>query len=434
MMRLLLLALIGTGLYFGGAWLLAHPGTIQVNWFGYDVTLHVLVAGLVLALFAGVVAFFTVLLWQVVTWPKRRRVRRQHRTFTRGLAQLTKGVTALAMGDEDAAQEALNKALIALPGEPLPKLLTAQLMQRQGRQEDARLQFRALMEHPLTAELATRHVIEQHIARREWGEAITLAEEARKTHPEDRWLVVTLIGLYAHLNSTSQMLALTEGWQWKSPLNKPERHRYAALAHYLAARLQDAPRRKEQALRHAVGYAPDFLPAILDYAAWLHAEGNARSARKWLLDAWKAQPSFPLIAPILASIAEASPRAQQRLLKPFLRGELSALHQLLIARQAMQADEHERARAALEEAIALEESKEACSLMAELVTETQNADAARLWVKRALEAPLSATWVCHDCGHLHREWHAHCGACGHFDTLNYERPEARITSVEMVTV
>jgi uncharacterized membrane-anchored protein len=75
------------------------------------------------------------------------------------------------MGNEDVAEEAIGKALLALPGEPLPQLLSAQLLQRQGKHADAQVKFKALMDHSATSELATRRLIEQHVSREEWGEA-----------------------------------------------------------------------------------------------------------------------------------------------------------------------------------------------------------------------------------------------------------------------
>lgn len=429
---LLFLILTGT-LLLGGRWLLNNPGEIVVNWLGYEVTLHVVVVAALLLAVTLIVTFLAITSWQVLTWGKRRRQRRELRTLQGGLKQLTLGVTALAMGDENAAQEALKKASLALPNDPLPQLLTAQLLQRQGKHEDARAEFKRLMAHEATAALATRRLIEQHVAAREWKEATTLAETARKEATKDRWLVLTLLDLYARDNNSTAMLALTEGWGWQSPLSKEERHRYAALAHYLAALREEAPRRQEQFLRHAVGYAPEFLPAIVAFAETMQKDGQLRRARKWLRAAWEKDPAHLLIRPILATLTEESPRAQQRLLKPFLKGELTGNHHLLAAHQAFEANELERAKTSVESALALEESKAACSLMAEIEKSLRGVDAANGWLARALQAPAAQTWVCHDCGTQHLTWDAHCHSCQHFDSLRYERPEARITSVELTT-
>ena len=433
MIQIIAFILIIGGLILGGQWLLAHPGEVVINWFGYDVTLHVVVVVALLLLLVLVVALFSVAFWQIATWPRRRRARRAHRTLESGLKQLTLGVTALAMGDEDAAQAALKKAALALPSDPLPQLLTAQLLQRQGKHEDARAQFRALMQHEMTAPLATRRLIEQHIAAREWTEASKLTEQARANAPKDRWLVMTLIDLYARDGNATAMLALSEGWQWQSPLTKEERHRYAALAHYLAATKQENPHKKEQSLRHAVGYAPEFLPAIVDFATNLQAEGELRRARKWLRAAWEKAPNLLLIDPILATIGDESPRAQLRLLRPFLKTGDSVAHHLLAAHQAYDVGEYERAKEAVEASLALSETKEACSLMADIEKHLRGVDAANGWLARAIDAPASETWVCNDCGAQHAVWQSHCQSCQHFDSLRYERPEARITSIELAT-
>lgn len=431
MLQFLLMVGLIVGLLLGGQWLLANPGEVSINWLGYNITLHMLIVVALLLTLAFIISLFSVTVWQVLTWPHRRRARKKYRTLESGLKQLTLGVTALAMGDEESAHTALKKASLALPHDPLPQLLTAQLLQRQGKHEDARAQFRALMHHEMTAPLATRRLIEQHVANREWLEATRLTEEARKEAPKDRWLLLTLLDLYARDYNTTEMLALTEGWQWQSPLAKEERHRYAAIAHYLAAVKQPDAHKKEQSLRHAVGYAPDFLPAIIDFADVLMAQEEKRRARKWLRAAWEKTPNYLLIEPILSTIEEESPRAQQRLLKPFMTSGATAMHQLLAAKQAFNAQEFERAKEATEKSLALGETKEACSLMSEIEKHLRGVDAANGWLARAVDAPASETWVCDHCGTEHEQWHSHCVHCQHFDSLRYARPEARITSVEL---
>ena len=421
------------GLILGGQWLIANPGEMIIHWFGYDITVHIAVVALALLTLAVLVSVLSITFSKLLNWPKRRRSRRQMRTLQAGLRHLTLGVTALAMGDEAAAQDALKKATLALPNDPLPQLLTAQLLQRQGKHDDARAQFKALMQHEVTAPLATRRLIEQHVHAREWLEATKLTEAARKEAPKDRWLVLTLLDLYARDGNSTAMLALSEGWQWQSPLTKEERHRYAALAHYQAASLERNDHKKEQSLRHAVGYAPDFLPAVIDYASSLQSQGQLRRARKWLRGAWETSPNLLLIEPILSTLEDESPRAQLRLLRAFLKGDATALTHVLAAEQAYAVGEFARAKISAEAALALEESKAASSLMARIEKELHGNDAANRWLERALNAPRSEAWVCDHCGEPHDAWHMHCTACQHFDSLRYGRPEARITSVELAT-
>ena len=433
MVHFLFFILILAGVIISGQWLLSHPGEVVISWFNYDITLHIAIAAALLLALVIIVIVLAISFWQLLTWGKRRRARKKYRTLESGLKQLTLGVTALAMGDEESAHTALKKAALALPNDPLPQLLTAQLLQRQGKHEDARAQFKQLMQHEITAPLATRRLIEQHVSTHEWLEATKLTEEARTEAPKDRWLILTLIDLYARDSNTTAMLALTEGWQWQSPLTKEERHHYAALAHYLAAVKQPDAHKKEQELRHAVGYAPDFLPAIIDFSDVLLAENQTRRARKWLRAAWEKAPSYLLIDPILSTIADESPRAQLRLLRPFLKGTAHVNHHLLSAQQACDVDDFERAKTHAEAALALEETKAACSLMAQIEKHLRGVDAANGWLARAVDAPESESWVCDHCGMQHERWHAHCTSCQHFDSLRYARPETRITSVELTT-
>ncbi len=416
------------GLLFAGQWLLAHPGEIAVQWFGYEVTVHIIVVAAVILIVIVLSAILSISLWHMLSWSKRRRARRQTHALTNGLKQLTLGVTALAMGDETLAHAALKKASLALPNDPLPQLLTAQLLQRQGKHADARVTFQALLSHPVTAPLATRRLIEQHISAREWHEAATLAHTARKEAPKDRWLVLTLLDLHARDGDYAPMLALTEGWQWQSPLSKPERHRYAALAYYLMAKLEREPRKQQHYLRYTLGYAPDFLPAIIDMASLTHEEGQAKRARKWLLSAWKTSPNAMLIAPILATIHDETPRRQLRLLRPFIGKANHANHHLLKAQHAFAVGDLSEAKQSVNAALAREESKAACLLMASIEQQLSGTDAQNQWLTRAISAPSSAPWACTHCTTRHEEWQVHCSHCDHFDTVTLVEAPAIVVS------
>jgi HemY protein len=431
MLRFLIALMLCIPVLLAGSWLLQNPGTVQINWFDYAITVHTAMVVLIVLMLCITISLISWLVFKLITWPQRRHARKKYRTLERGLFQLTQGVTALAMGDDDAAHEALKKASLALPDAPLPQLLRAQLLQRQGKHEDAQVYLKALMNHAMTAPLATRRLIEQHVAEREWLEATALAEEARRETPYDRWLALTLLDLYARERESTKMLALTEGWKWQSPIAKEERHRYAALAYFMAAEKQKDPHLKAQSLRHAVGYAPDFLPATIAYAEAMMADESPRRARKWLREAWVKGPSPLLIAPILRTLHDESPRAQERLLKPFLSGEPHALKHLLSAEQSLTERNFARARLSLEASLAMHESKTAATRMAEVEKELHGPDAANVWFARAADAPASPSWLCMQCATQHPQWQPHCNGCNHFDSLRYECPAPRGTSLEM---
>lgn len=433
MARFVLFLILLVPLVIAGNWLMQHPGTVVIDWMGLNIELHIAMLALLVVGSCAVVTALVLMLWQLASWPERRRTRRRYRTLTRGLHQLTHGVTALALGDEAAANSALKKAMAALPNEPLPRLLSAQLLQRQGQHEAARTHLRALLNHASTALLASKRLIEQHQQRQEWDAAITLAEQVYSDHPREHWVVMTLIDLYARQENTKAMLSLSEGFQWQSPLSKAERNHVAAMAYYLQAQGAEHSRAQRNALRHAVGFDADFLPAVIEYATLLMEEGERRSARKWLLAAWLAHPRAPLIMPILQSMETASPKAQHRLLKPFLAHGQSPEHALLRAHHAVQLGDDAAAETALAEALAMEERRDACALMAEVEKRLRGEEAAHRWLARALRAPAEAGWICEHCGHAHAEWQAHCDACATFDSLQFMRPEARVTSVELAT-
>ena len=430
MARFVLFLVLLVPLTIAGNWLAGNPGHVNIDWLGYEITMHTGVAIVLLALLCLAAVLVSLVLWQLATWPDRRRARHRYRTVSRGLQHITHGMTALALGDESTAESALRKARASLPGEALPTLLTAQLLQRQGKQEEARGHFRALLAYKSTATLATHRLIEQHLSQREWAEAAVQAEEAHRDAPRDRWLLLTLIDLAARLGDTARIKALTEGWHWQSPLERHERHRYAAIGYLLAADRDATPRARLTSLRHAYGYAPDFLPTAIAYAKALSDGGEFKQARKVLRHAWNVTPANALVAPIMRALGNATPRQQHRLLKPFMNNDSAARH-LLAAQQALEEGDFERVRTAAGLALAVEESKQGCALMAEAEKQLHGAEAATVWLARAMDAPRPSAWVCHRCGTNHGVWQPHCSGCEAFDTLAYERPEARITSIDV---
>lgn len=433
MARFVLFLILLVPVVVAGNWLIANPGTVDVQWLGYDIQMHIVVLASLVALTCAVLVTVVLLLWQLAGWPQRRRARKRYRTLARGLTQLTHGVTALALGDEKSADAALKKAMHLLPKEPLPQLLTAQLLQRQGNHDAARTHLRALLKHESTAMLASKRLIEQHTHSSEWESAIALAEQVYTDNPRERWVVLTLLDLYARTGNTRAMLSLSEGFQWQSPLTKPERHRFAALAYYLQSQSAANERAERTALRHAVGFAPEFLPALLAYADLLMQAREYRPARKLLLSAWVKKPQTILIDPILQSIETLSVRAQERLLRPFLQAAPGPESALLRARHALLTNDAAAAQEALQDTLVEQETREACLTMAEAEKLLRGDEAANRWLGRAMRAPASEAWLCDACGHTHAAWQAHCAQCGSFDSLHYMRPEARITSVELAT-
>lgn len=430
MARFVLFLILLVPLTIAGNWLMGNPGMIRIDWLGYEIEMHIALAVIALVVVCIAAVLLALALWQLATWPDRRRAKRRYRTLSRGLQHLTQGMTSLALGHESAAETALKKARATLPGEPLPKLLTAQLLQRQGKQEEARGEFRALLAYKSTAQLATHRLIEQHLVRREWAEAAAQAEDARRDAPRDRWLALTLIDLYTRLGNTAGMKSLTEGWHFHSPLTKAERHRYAAIAYLLSGQRETTPRGRLTAARHAYHYAPDFLPAALAYADALTAEQDFKAARKVLLANWLREPVPAIINPLMQALGPANARQQRRLIQPFLKNE-SAARYLLEAQQAFEESDFPRMKQAAETALSFEESKQGCAYMAEAEKEISGAEASSVWLARAMDAPRPPGWICQRCGTGHAAWQPHCNGCDTFDSLAYERPEARITSIDL---
>ena len=69
MLQFIFIILVLAGLYMGGQWFLAHPGEMAINWFGYDITIHIVVVAAALLALIVLVALLSITLWKLLTCP-----------------------------------------------------------------------------------------------------------------------------------------------------------------------------------------------------------------------------------------------------------------------------------------------------------------------------------------------------------------------------
>src|SRR5581483_1457749 len=156
MIRILFFILCVVAAAFGVAWFADRPGTIKIEWLGYQVETSALVGAL--AVIALVVAL--ILLWAIVryilTRPAAIAAYTKQRRKTQGLEALSRGLLAIGVGDRAQAQRYAGIARRNLPDEPLTALLRAQAAQLKGDKAAARRAFEAMLDKPATELLGVR--------------------------------------------------------------------------------------------------------------------------------------------------------------------------------------------------------------------------------------------------------------------------------------
>ncbi|MBI4725039.1 MAG: heme biosynthesis protein HemY, partial [Rhodomicrobium sp.] len=263
MIRLVLYFVLVAAAAWGLAWVADRPGSLTVEWLGYDIRTSVFIAAIALIIFF---AAFSLAIWLgVLTWTAPRRIARrlERRRKRIGQEAVRRGIFAAGAGDKLAALKAGAIAKRHVPEEPLALLLEAQSAQLNEDPVASRQAFERMLENPGMAELGLRGL---YIEAKKAGQseaAKQLAERALTANPALSWPSSALFEMQCR-----------EG-EWRAALRtlgiaKQHRHiagpeadrRRALLLTQLAIELEDTQQGKALAYaQEAIGLAPSLIPA-----------------------------------------------------------------------------------------------------------------------------------------------------------------------------
>jgi HemY protein len=132
MLRVLVYLFLLIALAFGLAWLIDHPGNIELNWQGYRIKTSLMVGlGAILSAVAALVLTWNLLRSAIRSPAAMARASRARRR-EKGFAALSQGIHAVGIGDAQLAAKAAYQVQKYLPGEPLALLLRAEAAQLTG--------------------------------------------------------------------------------------------------------------------------------------------------------------------------------------------------------------------------------------------------------------------------------------------------------------
>ena len=138
------------------AWFADRPGTMTVDWLGYQIETSALVGALAIA----AVVSLLILLWAVLrysfTRPAAIAAYTRERRRQQGYDALSRGLLAIGVGDRTLSQRYTGIASRNLPREPLTALLRAQAAQLKGDREGSSRAFESMLDRPETQLLGVR--------------------------------------------------------------------------------------------------------------------------------------------------------------------------------------------------------------------------------------------------------------------------------------
>ncbi|MFZ1107920.1 MAG: heme biosynthesis HemY N-terminal domain-containing protein [Rhodomicrobium sp.] len=420
---LVVIVLATTGL----SWIADRPGTLTVEWLGYDIRTSVFIATIVLAVAFAALALTGWLGILTVLAPKRFIRRMDQRRKRIGQEAVRRGIFAAGAGDKITALKAGALAKRTVPDEPLALLLEAQSAQLNEDPIASRQAFERMLDKPEMTELGLRGLYIEAKKANQIEAAKQFAERALTANPALSWSSSALFEMQCREGDWRAALKTLQIAKQNRHLGKSEAdRRRALLLTQLAVEQEDSQQGKALAYAlEAVELSPSLVPAATVAGRILTSQGQASKATKILTQAWRTT-QHPEIALIYAHARRGdSPRDRLSRVKSLVSaGPQSIEGAVAVAVAAIEAKDWKAARLALEPYLANNPPARICRLMARIEA-GQNRDSgrAREWLARAARGAPDPIWVAPD-GSVSAEWQPMSPATGALGVLEWKSPPA----------
>jgi HemY protein len=315
--------------------------------------------------------------------------------------------------------------------EPLIKLLEAQTAMLEGRTDDARKGFEAMLEDPETKLLGLRglYIEAQRVGAIE--AARHYASEAAKQAPQLEWASSAVMGQFCADGDWDGALKLVDARKQALAHSKDtvKKERAALLTAKAMATLNvDHAYARTMALE-ANKLAPDLVPAAVVAAQALFSDGEVRKGSKILEAAWKRFP-HPDIASAYV-YARAGDTAQDRLKRArhlvSLRSN-TAEGSLVLARAAYEAGDFKAARDSADQVLRARPTESVYLLLADIEeAETGDQGKVRQWLARAVKAPRDPAWTAD--GYVSERWSPVSPVTGRLNSFEWKVPVVELAPV-----
>lgn len=424
MTRVLLFILIVVAAAIGLAWFADRPGTVTVEWLGYQVETSAFAGALAI----GAVVVLLILIWgalrYLLTRPAAVAAFVRERRQQQGYDALSRGLLAIGVGDRALAQRYAGIAGRNLPREPLTALLRAQTAQLRGDRAAARLAFEGMLDRPETELLGLRGLFLEAQRSNDVEAARALAEQAVKRDPKLAWGVNALLDMQARAGDFDGALNTLAIARQNGHVDQNTAHRRRAVL--LTAEARDAeasnPDKALALANEAMRLAPSLVPAAEIAARILASRGESRQASRVIARTWKLAP-HPDLALVYA-YAKPGEAPRERLkrvayLASLTPGDIEG--PIAVANAAIEAHEWQEARAALAPYLDDRPSARICTLMARIEAgEFSDKGREREWLARALRAPRDRAWIAD--GYVSDRWLPVSPVTGAVDAFEWKAP------------
>lgn len=433
MLRTLWLA-IQIGLFALAAfWVSSRPGTVVVDWLGYQVNADigvVILAALALMLFilflhrVVLSLFFAYKSWRQSR--EKARVQTGHHHFMRGLA-------AIAAGDTKRAESLVKQTRDHIKDDQSMALFLEALAARQrGQTAKADYAFEQLLNHKDTVFLGLRGLLMSALEQNKTAEALKFARQAQKLAPKQPWVLQTVYDLEIKQRLWAAALETLKTAEKQDAFTKDQ-----AAVNRAALLLKQADDDKEKNMlisasgrtKQAFRASPGFVPAALRLAE-THLENNKRAAAVKVIErAWGLNP-HPDLAVMWGRLApKGKSRDTTARLRWYEKLITAAPHNIegyvAAAQEAMNLKLWGEAEKLFIQAEKLGTQARLYRLWGQMEEGRGSIEKSRQRYEMAADAPADKVWTCKDTGHIYESWSPIAEPHGSFNTIIWDYPHPR---------
>lgn len=427
MIRLVIFLITVLAIASGLAWVADRPGSLVLNWQGYEIETSVFRAIVILSLMIAAAMLVWTGLRTVWMSPALlgRYMRKQRQR--KGLDALSTGMIAISAGDQATASKYAVQAHKSLPNEPLTHLLRAQTAHLNGDRATAKRIYESMLSAPDTEQLGLRGLYLEATELNEPEAARHFAQRALAANPALAWPVdATFEHQCQEKNWVGALETLATARRYGHVDKATADRRRAVLLTAQAQVLEDA--RPDEALKLALdahGLAKDLVPAAA-IAGRIHAgKGNTGKAAKILQKTWTLAPHPDLAtAYAYARIGDSPKDRFERVKKLASMNQKSVEGPIALAHAAVEARDYAAARHALNPLLDDRLTQRVATLMARIEGE-ENGDKGRVreWLARAVTAGRDPAWTAD--GIVSEDWAPVSPVSGKLDAFEWRTPVER---------
>lgn len=437
MFRFLIFLLVVLGLATLFAWAAENPGMVFLQWEwlatrlgrpGEEVGIPIVTALVAIVFLILLVMVLTSIFKGVFGMPGLITRFLDNRRKERGYRALSRGLIAASSGDVDTARSLAKESGKLLKNDPLVALLGTQTALLEGNREEATANFKKMLENDETRMVALRGLFLEAERQGQPEAARHYAQEAALQAPSLPWAGSAKLRYAAADGDWDSAIQTLEANRSAGLIdkNKAKRHRAILLTAKAMSVEQANPENARKLAKEAHKLAKDLVPAAVVYSTSASRLGDIRGASKVLEATWRELPHPELAAAY--STVRAGDSVQDRLKRARKLAEIKPNHpegSLAVAVAAIDANEWEEARKALEPVLTSRPTERACLLMAE-IEEGQHGDKGRMrdWLSRAVRAPADEAWTAD--GHVSDEWMPISPITGEIDAFEWKVPVAQL--------